>query len=87
VVAEFDQRIDGQLGHDVRVAFHPAPGDEDRRGQALALEDVEHLAIERVMVTARGARVEGQRDRRFVGGDVSNGKQRSRAAKSRVRRG
>jgi hypothetical protein len=87
MIAELDQRIAGQLRHLTRVTLDPASGDEDRRGDPLALEHVEHVAIEAGEVGLRGARVEGDRDGGLVGRDQTYRAQRVHAVRGGRGRG
>ena len=76
VIAELDQRIAGQLGHRRRRALRPsAPRRRWSTGIPLALDDVEHVAIEAGEVGARRARVERDRDGRLARLDVADGQE------------
>ena len=70
VVAELDQRIAGQVDHRLGVGVDPAAGDEDGGRHLLALEDVEHVAIEPVPSLLGGTGVEGDRHLRLAHGDA-----------------
>jgi hypothetical protein len=79
MVAELDQRLACQLGHRLGMGLDPAAGHEDRRRDPFLLQDLEHRPIEAVVLPARGAGVEGDRDRRLLSLDV-----RDRAQERRV---